>query len=94
MQDDLSDLRHNAPLVFRRRIPEYESEYARRGWKTLRGIDRVDVNERARAESGWQPRCDFRFTFVRLKSDADPRSAQARAFGVEGLPLRNLCRTA
>src|SRR5439155_2518151 len=29
--DDLADLRTSAPLVVRRRVPEYEEEYARRG---------------------------------------------------------------
>ncbi|MGA2643395.1 MAG: hypothetical protein ABSF15_01695 [Candidatus Sulfotelmatobacter sp.] len=60
MQDDLSDLRHNAPLVFRRRIPEYE--YARRSWKMFPGIDWVYVNEPARTELGWQPRYDDSFS--------------------------------
>src|SRR5262249_44896824 len=58
--DDLLDLRGNAPEVVRRRVPEYEEEYARRGWRMLSGIDRVYVNERARRELGWQPQYDFR----------------------------------
>ena len=83
-RDDLVDLRHNAPSVLRRRIPEYEPEYARRGWKMFPGIDRVYVNERARTELGWQPRYDFRFILNKLKSDADPRSELARAIGSKG----------
>ncbi|MGA9393593.1 MAG: NAD(P)-dependent oxidoreductase [Candidatus Sulfotelmatobacter sp.] len=83
-RDDLVDLRHNAPSVLRRRIPEYEPEYARRGWKMFPGIDRVYVNERARTELGWQPRYDFKFILDRLKSDADPRSELARAIGSKG----------
>src|SRR5215475_14335570 len=43
----------------RLRVPGYEAEYARRGWKMAPGIDRVYVNERARRELGWQPRHDF-----------------------------------
>src|SRR5215510_6350294 len=31
--DDLVNLRANAPAALRRRVPEYEPEYARRGWK-------------------------------------------------------------
>lgn len=31
LPDDLFDLHVNAPLVVRRRVPEYEAEYARRG---------------------------------------------------------------
>jgi UDP-glucose 4-epimerase len=53
--DDLRDLRVNAPLVVRRRIPDYEAEYARRGWRMFPSIDRVYVNERARKELGWRP---------------------------------------
>jgi hypothetical protein len=47
-RDELVDLRADAPQVVRRRIPEYEEEYARRGWKMFPEIDRVYVNERAR----------------------------------------------
>ena len=83
-REDLVNLRHNAPSVLRRRIPEYEPEYARRGWKMFPGIDRVYVNEPARTELGWQPRYDFRFILDRLKSDADPRSELARAIGSKG----------
>lgn len=83
-REDLVNLRHNAPSVLRRRIPEYEPEYARRGWKMFPGIDRVYVNERARTELGWHPRYDFRFILDRLKSDADPRSELARAIGSKG----------
>jgi nucleoside-diphosphate-sugar epimerase len=31
--EDLAELRVNAPVVLARRIPDYEPEYARRGWK-------------------------------------------------------------
>ena len=47
--------------VVKRRVPEYEAEYARRGWKMFPGIDRVYVNERARNDLGWQPQYDFRY---------------------------------
>src|SRR5262249_30538779 len=30
---DLPDLRRDPPLAARRRVPDYEAEYARRGWK-------------------------------------------------------------
>jgi UDP-glucose 4-epimerase len=39
LPDDLSGLRLNAPLVVQRRVPEYEAEYARRGWKMFPGIE-------------------------------------------------------
>jgi UDP-glucose 4-epimerase len=59
LPDDLPDLRADAPRVVRRRVPGYEAEYERRGWRMFAGIDRVYVNDRARSELGWQPRFDF-----------------------------------
>jgi len=47
-------------------------------------IDRVYVNERARAELGWRPRYDFRYVLDRLKAGQDPRSPLARAVGAKG----------
>ena len=82
--DDLLDLRGNAPAVVRRRVPEYEEEYARRGWTMFPRIDRVYVNARARRDLGWQPRYDFRHVLELLKSGADLRSPLARAVGSKG----------
>jgi UDP-glucose 4-epimerase len=86
--DDLRELRSNAPLVLKRRVPEYESEYERRGWKMFPGIDRVYVNERARVELGWRPRYDFRYVVDRLRTGDDPRSPLARAVGSKGYHAR------
>src|SRR4030095_4240809 len=36
--DDLFELRANAPSVLKRRFPDYEEEYAQRGWKMFPGI--------------------------------------------------------
>ncbi len=83
-RDDLPELRSNAPAVVRRRIPEYEAEYARRGWRMFPGIDRVYVNERARNDLGWKPRYDFRYVLDKLKAGADPRSPLARKVGSKG----------
>jgi hypothetical protein len=47
-------------------------------------IDRVYVNERARAELGWEPRHDFRSLIERLRAGEDPRSALARLVGSKG----------
>src|SRR5262249_23066484 len=55
-RDDLEELRLDAPRVVRRHVPDYEGEYARRGWKMIPSIGRVYVNDRARAELGWRPR--------------------------------------
>jgi nucleoside-diphosphate-sugar epimerase len=82
--EDLPDLRRDAPRVVRRRVPEYEEEYARRGWRMFPGIERVYVNERAREELGWWPTYDFRRIVECLRSEEDPRSPLARAVGSKG----------
>jgi UDP-glucose 4-epimerase len=81
---DLLDLRADAPLVARRCVPDYEAEYARRGWKMVPSIDRVYVNERARNELGWQSRYHFKFIIDRLRADQDMRSPLARLVGSKG----------
>ncbi len=81
---DLPALRADAPAVVRRLFPDAEAEYARRGWRMFGHIDRVYVNERARAELGWVPGYDFRRVLDLLKAGEDPRSPLARAVGAKG----------
>jgi UDP-glucose 4-epimerase len=81
---DMHDLRVNAPLVVKRRVPEYEAEYARRGWQMFPSIDRVYVNDRARRDLEWRPRYDFRYVLDRLRAGEDPRSPLARIVGSKG----------
>ena len=81
---DLPELRVNAPVVVRCKVPEYEEEYRRRGWKMVPSIDRVYVNDRIRNELGWQPRYDFRFLIDRLKADCDFKSPLSRLIGSKG----------
>ena len=83
-RDDVAELRSNAPQVVRRYVPDYEAEFARRGWTMIPGIDRVYANNRARAELGWQPRHDFRALVARLREDDDIRSPLAREVGSKG----------
>jgi len=83
-RDDLPELRTQAPAVLRRRVPAYEAEYARRGWKMFPGIDRVYINDRARSELGWRPQYDFSYVLSRLQADDDPRSPLARLIGAKG----------
>ena len=83
-RDDMADLRSNAPQVVRRYVPAYEAEFARRGWTMIPGIDRVYVNDRARADLGWQPRHDFRTLVGRLREDDDILSPLAREVGSKG----------
>lgn len=87
-RDDLAELRANASVVVKRRVPEYEAEYERRRWKMFPSIDRVYVNERARMELGWRPRYDFRYVLERLSAGDDPRSPLARAVGSKGYHSR------
>jgi UDP-glucose 4-epimerase len=86
--EDLGELRVNAPVVVRRRVPGYEAEYARRGWKMFPGIERVYVNERARRQLGWQPQYDFARVLQCLKAGEDPRSPLARAVASKGYHAR------
>jgi nucleoside-diphosphate-sugar epimerase len=81
---DLAGLRDDAPAVVRRLFPDYEAEYARRGWRMFGAIGRVYVNARARADLGWAPRHDFRSVLDALKSGEDPRSPLARSVGMKG----------
>ncbi|MGO4129142.1 NAD-dependent epimerase/dehydratase family protein [Inquilinus sp. YAF38] len=82
--EDLAELRRDAAAVVRRRVPGHEAEYARRGWRMLPGIDRVYVNDRARAELGWQPRHDFRAVIARLQAGGGLLSPLARLVGSKG----------
>jgi UDP-glucose 4-epimerase len=82
-RDELVELRSRAPQMVRRYVPTYEQEYAR-GWRMVPGIDRVYVNDKARAELSWQPRHDFRALVARLKADDDILSLLAREIGSKG----------
>jgi UDP-glucose 4-epimerase len=82
--DDLAELRRDAPSVLARRVPEYVVEYARRGWQMSPTLDRVYVNERARAELGWQPRHDFAAVVARLAAGGTWQSPLALEIGRKG----------
>jgi UDP-glucose 4-epimerase len=89
--DDVADLRNHAPRVVEKRVPGYQAEYERRGWKMLPSIDRVYVNERARNELGWRPRYDFRSILDRLQAGDDMRSPLARLVGSKGYHGQVFC---
>jgi UDP-glucose 4-epimerase len=81
---DLQQLRTDAPAVVRRYSPGYETEYRRRGWSMVPTIDRVYVNEQARARLGWQPRYDFNSVVGSLQRGEEFLSPLARAVGSKG----------
>src|SRR5438128_1553340 len=83
-REDLQELRMNAPAVVKRYVPEFEAEYAKRGWRILQSIDRVYVNELARTQLGWRPRHDFQSAIRSLRTHEDFRSPLARAVGSKG----------
>lgn len=81
---DMAALREDAVAVVRRHVPEFQTEYERRGWKMAPSIDRVYVNDRARCELGWEPAYDFRRLVSLLRSGEDVRSPLARAVDSRG----------
>lgn len=89
-RDDLFDLRTDAPAVVARHNPGYERIYAERGWTMLPEIDRVYVNDRARADLGWAPGYTFGAALDALAAGADPRSPITAAIGVKGYHDRSV----
>jgi len=83
-QDDLLELRTNAPSVVARRVPQYRDVYAARGWTMFPGIDRVYANERARRDLGWEPRYDFAKVLELIQSEGVAGSPLARIIGSKG----------
>lgn len=81
---DCAALRSDAAAVVRRYVPEYEAEYAKRGWKMYASLDRVYVNDRARRDLRWQPKYDFRFLVAQLRNGAPTQSELARQVGAKG----------
>lgn len=81
---DMAALREDAVAVVRRHVPEFQTEYERRGWRMAPSIDRVYVNDRARCELGWEPAYDFRRLVSLLRSGEDVRSPLARAVDPRG----------
>lgn len=82
--DDLAELRHDAPVVLRRRVPGWEPVYAAHGWTMTERLDRVYVNALARERLGWQPRTDFAAVVARLADSGDIRSPMAKLIGIKG----------
>jgi UDP-glucose 4-epimerase len=83
-REDAALLARDAAAAVRLRVPDYEAEYARRGWRMHRTIDRVYDNTLARERLGWRPVYDFAHRLAKLRAGDDPRSPLARAIGIKG----------
>ena len=77
-------MRADAPAVVRRLFPEVDQLYAARGWRLFPSLDRVYVNDRARAALGWTPKHDFRRMLGCLAKGEDFSSELARVVGGKG----------
>ena len=83
-REDAARLRVDAAAVVRERVPGWEDEYARRGWRMAAGIDRVYDNALARRELGWRPKWDFAAIVARLRDTGDIRGPLAGLIGEKG----------
>ncbi|MEM6463796.1 MAG: NAD(P)-dependent oxidoreductase [Pseudomonadota bacterium] len=83
-REDLRALRTDASGVLQRRLPALAAEYRRRGWKMFPQIDRVYVNDRARAELGWTPAYNHDVLLERLKADKPVLGSMAATVGIKG----------
>lgn len=83
-QSDLSKLRTNPHAVINRLIPDFENEYNRRGWIMFPSIDRVYVNDKARAELEWQPKYNFNDIIEKLKNNQEPFSQLTKIINKKG----------
>jgi UDP-glucose 4-epimerase len=83
-RDDLAPLGVNAPAVVAKYFPDFPAIYAKRGWKMLPTLDRVYVNQRARAQLGWRPKYDFAEVLRCLAAGRDYRSDLTLAVGAKG----------
>ena len=81
---DLAELRTDAESVVRRIYPDAKEIYDRLEWRLPPSIERVYVNEHARAELDWTPRYDFRLALDRLSAGEDWRSVLALEIGAKG----------
>ncbi|WP_019929010.1 NAD(P)-dependent oxidoreductase [Nocardia sp. BMG111209] len=82
--DDLAELAVDAPAVVARLFPEIAADYQRWGWRMFPALDRVYVNDRARAALGWVPRYDFRTVVDLVRAGGPARSPLATAVGAKG----------
>ncbi|MBI3676473.1 MAG: NAD(P)-dependent oxidoreductase [Proteobacteria bacterium] len=81
---DLAELRRNAPAVVYRMYPDCEALFTARSWAIFPNLDRVYVNDLARAKLDWKPKYDFAHMLACLRTSTDFRSQLARDVGAKG----------
>ena len=81
---DLARLRTDAPAVVAGLFPDAPALYEQLGWRMFPSVDRVYVNDAARADLGWTPEYDFRRALDLLAAGRPPRSDLALAIGAKG----------
>ena len=84
LPEDLEELNHNAEALVRKRFPGYLDIYNQLGWTMFDRIDRVYVNEAARADLGWHPKYDFAYVLKSLKNGVYPKSSITEMVGSKG----------
>lgn len=82
-QDDLAELRRDAPAALRRH-KDFDTDYEQLDWRMFPSLDRVYVNARARDDLGWRPAYDFASILERLRVGEPPFSKLADEVGVKG----------
>jgi UDP-glucose 4-epimerase len=83
-QADLPLINKDAGAVIHQHFPESTGLFAQAGWNFLPTIDRVYVNDHARALLGWEPKRSFAHVLRCLERGEDFRSDLARAIGRKG----------
>tara|TARA_B100000678_G_scaffold133234_1_gene111288 strand:+ start:10412 stop:11407 length:996 start_codon:yes stop_codon:yes gene_type:complete len=81
--DDLAQLRNDPATVLSRYI-DFGPLYRQLGWTMQSEMDRVYVNDKARAELGWRPKYDFKTVLDRVASGKSALSELAIKVGVKG----------
>ncbi len=88
-QADLPKLRTDAPAVLAAKYPAYQQLYTEKRWEMFPGINRVYVNDKARAKLDWKPKYDFGRILECLAKGADYRSPLAQSIGIKGYHDQN-----
>lgn len=84
LPEDLAALRTNAAQVVGKYFPDYQKIYEGYNWEMPTDIDRVYVNDKARAALGWKPKYDFSYLLEQLKQGNELQSPLAKLVGSKG----------